>query len=169
MKLTKSSKSDEKIEMQMTPMIDMVFQLLIYFLVTFKISVQEGEFNIKMPKAASSGPPDPVQLPPFAITLRADDAGNLRSLSTPSQNLTVSDRNSARVAFAQLLGEVKDFCGQGNDANAFKEKLEAKISADPNLHYRYIISTITNVSGYRDRDGQIVRLIQNIQFEPPKE
>lgn len=35
----------------MTPMIDIVFQLLVFFIMTFKIVSQEGDFHIKMPVA----------------------------------------------------------------------------------------------------------------------
>ncbi|MFT5528125.1 MAG: biopolymer transport protein ExbD, partial [Pirellulaceae bacterium] len=45
---------DEEIELQMTPMIDIVFQLLVFFIMTFKIVAMEGDFNIKMPMAAIS-------------------------------------------------------------------------------------------------------------------
>ena len=48
------SNADEKVEVQMTPMIDIVFQLLIFFIMTFKIVAQEGDFNIKMPLSAPS-------------------------------------------------------------------------------------------------------------------
>ena len=49
----------QKIELQMTPMIDIVFQLLVFFVMTFKIAAMEGDFNIKMPAAApSQGMPD---------------------------------------------------------------------------------------------------------------
>ncbi len=39
-----------KAELQMTSMIDIVFLLLIFFILTFKIAPQEGDFNIKLPK-----------------------------------------------------------------------------------------------------------------------
>ncbi len=44
----------DKIELQMTPMIDVVFQLLIFFMFTFKIATQEGDFNVKMPIAGGA-------------------------------------------------------------------------------------------------------------------
>ena len=51
-------RAGEEIELQMTPMIDIVFQLLIFFIMTFKIIAPEGDFNIKMPLSApSDGPP----------------------------------------------------------------------------------------------------------------
>ena len=44
----------EHIVLQMTPMIDIVFQLLIFFVFTFKIVLPEGDFNIRMPSASAS-------------------------------------------------------------------------------------------------------------------
>ena len=53
-----TSSGQDKIELQMTPMIDIVFQLLIFFIMTFKIVAQEGDFNINMPQASpQSAPP----------------------------------------------------------------------------------------------------------------
>ena len=68
-------------DMDMTPMIDIVFQLLIFFIMTFKIVAQEGDFNIKMPLAAASEVmPDIDTLPPLKLRLRADGNGNLAGL-----------------------------------------------------------------------------------------
>ena len=68
-------------EMQMTPMIDIVFQLLVFFIMTLKIVSQEGDFNIKMPIGAPrEGLPDPHQLPPLKLKLRANSAGQLTSM-----------------------------------------------------------------------------------------
>ncbi|MFP6658896.1 MAG: biopolymer transporter ExbD, partial [Pirellulales bacterium] len=47
-KKRKASGSD-KVELQMTPMIDIVFQLLVFFILTFKVVAQEGDFDIRMP------------------------------------------------------------------------------------------------------------------------
>ena len=41
-----------KVPIDMTPMIDIVFQLLTFFVMTLKIATSEGDFNIKMPRAA---------------------------------------------------------------------------------------------------------------------
>ena len=52
MQIRNANKAGEKIELQMTPMIDIVFQLLVFFIMTFKIVSMEGDFNIRMPAAA---------------------------------------------------------------------------------------------------------------------
>ncbi|MEK6237543.1 MAG: biopolymer transporter ExbD, partial [Planctomycetales bacterium] len=62
----RNQKDSEKVELQMTPMIDIVFQLLVFFVMTFKIVSQEGDFDIKMPLAApSEGTPDEDLYPPI--------------------------------------------------------------------------------------------------------
>jgi biopolymer transport protein ExbD len=38
------SRVPNKVELNMTPMIDIVFQLLIFFIMSFKIAAQEGDF-----------------------------------------------------------------------------------------------------------------------------
>ena len=71
---------DEKIELQMTPMIDIVFQLLVFFIMTFKIVAQEGDFNIKMPLAAQQqGMPEESPILTMHVRLRADADGRLLS------------------------------------------------------------------------------------------
>ena len=59
----------QKVELQMTPMIDIVFQLLIFFIITFKIVAPEGDFNIKMPLAAPSA--GRARRPPVAAAARS--------------------------------------------------------------------------------------------------
>ena len=56
----RDDRSEDKIELQMTPMIDIVFQLLVFFIMTFKIVTQEGDFNIKMPLASFSERTSPI-------------------------------------------------------------------------------------------------------------
>ena len=38
----------EEIKINMTAMIDIVFQLLVVFIMTFKVVAMEGDFNIKL-------------------------------------------------------------------------------------------------------------------------
>ena len=76
-----TSSGQDKIELQMTPMIDIVFQLLIFFIMTFKIVSIEGDFNIKMPLAGTSEAlQSDVLIPPMKVKLAADDLGDLKSI-----------------------------------------------------------------------------------------
>src|SRR5262245_19510801 len=83
----------DKIPIDMTPMIDIVFQLLTFFCMTLKIAAAEGDFNIRMPMAAPrAGLPDPNQLPPMKVRMRADDYGNLVELSLNDRSFTGAER-----------------------------------------------------------------------------
>src|SRR6185295_19881794 len=91
-KFTKRGLPD-KIPIDMTPMIDIVFQLLTFFCMTLRVSTAEGDFNIKMPLAAPrAGLPDPNQLPPMKVRMRADGNGNLVELSLHDRAFSGANR-----------------------------------------------------------------------------
>ena len=54
--LIKSLESTEGVSIEMTPLIDIVFLLLIFFLVATTFHQQEREMKIALPFASSSGP-----------------------------------------------------------------------------------------------------------------
>ena len=60
---------DEEITLDMTPLIDMVFQLLIFFLLTttFAINVKEGGLEVDLPRAKSAQIPSMSQHMVIAI------------------------------------------------------------------------------------------------------
>src|SRR5437764_8311009 len=99
----------DKIPIDMTPMIDIVFQLLSFFCMTLRVSSAEGDFNIKMPLAAPRvGLPDPNQLPPMKVRMRADANGNLVELSLNDRTFNGQDR------FKQLHNYIASLVGEGS-------------------------------------------------------
>ncbi len=149
----------DKIPIDMTPMIDIVFQLLTFFCMTLKISSAEGDFSIKMPLAAPrAGLPDPNQLPPIKIRLRSDAAGNLAELSLNDRAFAGADR------FKQLHNHIASIVGPGSLAAS----AEVELDCDFNLKYEYVIEAITAVSGSVTPDGQLVKLVEKIKFAPPR-
>jgi len=158
--------SQAKIELQMTPMIDVVFQLLVFFLFTFRIATQEGDFNIKMPLTTFS-PNETIDdtVPPLVtmhVRLRADSGGQLAAAG----GIVV---NNERVLddFEELHNYVIGVIG-GNEPSA-KADAEVELDCDYNLHYEHVIDAITAVSGYVDQStGQIERLVEKIKFTPPQ-
>ncbi|MEI6539867.1 MAG: biopolymer transporter ExbD [Planctomycetota bacterium] len=80
--------SGSRIAVDMTPMIDVVFQLLIFFMCTLKMIEPEGDFDISMPLGAPMA--DSVtdaELPPFKVRMEADANGELVNLSFNGENL----------------------------------------------------------------------------------
>ena len=66
-----------KIAIDMTPMIDIVFQLLTFFIMTLKIATAEGDFQIRMP--ASREGHAPTTTPPIHVYLQSDQSGDCAS------------------------------------------------------------------------------------------
>jgi len=145
----------DKVDAQMTPMIDIVFLLLIFFLFSFKIVAQEGDFNIRMPVAGPVSTTLDMQLP-IKVRLTSDAEGNLTGIQMGDRKLP---------DFAALHDQIISIVGNEAGPGA-AENTEAEINFDYNLKYRYIIAGVTALSGYVSPDGHIVTLIQKIKFSP---
>lgn len=162
MKVRNVKKQSDKIELQMTPMIDIVFQLLVFFIMTFKIVAAEGDFNIKMPIGAPrEGLPDPNQLPPMKLRLRADSNGELVQMQ-------LNQKGFKREDWGALRGYIIGVLGDDRGPMSIQDSAEVELDCDYNLHYEHVIDAITAVSGYRDDNDKIVKLVEKIKFSPPK-
>ena len=160
MKVRKTGgRAEEKVELMMTPMIDIVFQLLIFFIMTFKIVSPEGDFNIKMPLAApAQGPPEPEQFPPMKVKLTARPNGERAGIYFGNRPL---------ANFQELRREVRGMIGD-NPGPSVLETTEVELDCDYNLRYSNVVEAITAVSGYVDpKTGQIKKIIEKIKFAPP--
>jgi len=150
---------EEEIELQMTPMIDIVFQLLIFFIMTFKIVTPEGDFNIKMPLAApSEGLPDENQLPPIKVRLRASSDGVLAAIQMGERTLQ---------NFPALHLQIREIVGDDHGPGSIAESTEVELDCDYQLHFEHVMDAITAISGYVD-DGLTIKLIEKIKYSPPK-
>ena len=77
MRLTRQRGGYHRIETQMAPMIDVVFLLLIFFMLTLKVVSPEGDFSINMPIGAPAPADDELQFPPIKVRLTAGPEGEL--------------------------------------------------------------------------------------------
>jgi len=156
MPVTKS-KPSRKIAIDMTPMIDIVFQLLTFFVMTLKIASAEGDFNIRMP--ASSPQPGivyPENLPPIHLYLKSDEAGACTRVVMNDAEFTGPDR------WDRVHRQLAAIVGEGNLA----QEAEVELHCDPQLNYEHTIAAITAVSGRINADGKIIKLIEKIKFSP---
>ena len=156
------ARQPEKIEAQMAPMIDVVFQLLIFFMLTLKITAEEGDFGINMPIGSSGA--DSNELPPTEIKIRlqANPDGTLANASVGANSYgngpDVFERINSRVI--TLAGPPS---GGPND------DMEVTIDADYNLNYNYVIQAVSAATGKVDpRSGRPVRYVDKIKFAPPR-
>jgi biopolymer transport protein ExbD len=152
------SNAPDKVEMQLTSMIDVIFLLLIFFIMTFKISAQEGDFNVKMPIGGGQGAMDTTNIP-IKLRLKANPDGGLADIVVDETRSFENDFNKLRAYILQLTG--------GNAPPNPDEGPEVEIDLDYNLRYVHVIEAITAVTGQRQGD-QIERLVERIKFAPPR-
>ena len=163
-----TSSGQDKIELQMTPMIDIVFQLLVFFIMTFKIVSQEGDFNIKMPlDAPSTGTIDDLQMPPMRIRLTADETGKLSGVFLNDRGLSYAE--GARIPMVSLREEIVAIIGDDRGPGSYQEQAEVQLDCDYRLNYAHVIEAITAVSGFIDpNSGAVVKLVEKINLAPPR-
>ncbi len=155
----RESKLADKIAIDMTPMIDVVFQLMSFFMCTLKVVTPEGDFNVRMPMAAAAAAaPDDQQVPPVRVKLSAGADGSLASIAM---------NGSAIADFEELRRKVISLVGTDTGPNSLAEKTEVELDCDYSLKYANVVRAITAVSG-KVQGGQIVELIKKIKFTPPK-
>ena len=154
---------EESFEMdtQMAPMIDVVFLLLIFFLLTLRIIEPEGDFNINMPIGAPSPlQNDELNLPEFKIRLIANPDGSLKQMTVGQ----VSFGNGDDV-FGRLNASVLKFIGGAG--NPISKDVEVEIDADYNLNYEIVIRAVGACTG-SIQNGEMVRYVEKIKFAPAR-
>jgi biopolymer transport protein ExbD len=163
----RNQKSPEKIEPQMAPMIDVVFLLLIFFMLTLKIISPEGDFNINMPAVAQAQTETPKLLPDFKVRLLADVAtGQLIEVRFGQRSLGTGPR-----AFLLLQQTIKEQIA----GSPYADEIEIEIDADFDLNYEHVISAVSactgEVSGTTADGGtpKISRFVEKIKFAPPRQ
>jgi biopolymer transport protein ExbD len=159
MRIRRGSAAPAKVEQQMVPMIDIVFQLLTFFIMSFKIVTEEGDFNIKMPTASRTEVNiQDAFLPPMRVVMTADAAGNLTGIQIAGE----SDFGTSFDALHQYIAQKV-----GAEGGIAREDAEVILDFDYNLKYENVVSAITAVSGSRQGD-QVIKLVEKIQFAAPR-
>lgn len=69
MKLAKKSDAGGEIAGDMTPMIDVIFQLVLFFVFSMKFIAFEGQLQAYLPKDRGQGPGTPVSIDPITATI----------------------------------------------------------------------------------------------------
>jgi biopolymer transport protein ExbD len=179
MKKKRAGMSD-KIEINMTPMIDVVFQLLTFFLFSIKAVDSEGNFSVKMPTPSNNPIPDiKEEALPKALKLSANADGFLTQVGfegssypveVPSlvdlnrKQIDAAMTNAAKGAFEKIHQKVLALSGP---TGAKGKDFEIELDCSPQLKYHYIIQAIDAVSGHYDpASDTIVPLIEKIKFKP---
>jgi biopolymer transport protein ExbD len=160
MKIRKAEAAADKSPVDMTPMIDIVFQLLIFFMLTLKILQPEGNFDINMPVTgvASDTSIDNLEI---KVTLAANPDGSLAQIMLGNKPLG----NDVPLCYRRLNGEIAALAGAGG---GFTDDMAVEIKADYNLAYEHAIKAVSACTGRRDpATGRVIRYVETVKFAPP--
>ncbi|MCR5164681.1 MAG: biopolymer transporter ExbD [Thermoguttaceae bacterium] len=158
---TKNSGSPAKPDM--TPMIDMVFQLLIFFILTLNIVDPEGDFNLRLPKPGSAqAQQNDIVNPPLRIMLSSDLDGNLIKVHVGGQPCSMKngdpDADDVRAKIRSAMGSA------AGPASDFEVELGWGGVGGDRLKYRYVIKMLGICSGEKQPDGTVKTLVEKIKF-----
>jgi biopolymer transport protein ExbD len=131
----------------MTPMIDVVFLLLTFFVMTFKIITPEGDFNVNMTSQGQAAQVAEVPKEPVRIHLKAGQEGTLAAIQLNNDNVGSMDELQKRI---KALVQVK-------------ADLEVELAPDENLHYEHVIAAVSAMNG-EVINGQVKKICDNIKF-----
>jgi len=194
----RASKLVSKIDINMTPMIDVVFQLLTFFMLTLKTVIVEGDFNIRMPLGASAGAAEDNPILPLILKMTATPEGRLAGVqmggkSAVGQEL-LNELASADAMLDNALAAAKQGNrGQMNAARRAKQDAAEKLTLALQAQ---ILDTFGNDPSQAElteleldcdpglkydhvvsaitaasgivRGDEVVPLIQKIKFSPPR-
>lgn len=139
----KKSKAAE-VDIPVTPMLDMAFQLLTFFILTYRPAPTEGQFGMNLLPAApvikmdAAAPPDtnaeanpdvPASLRTMTTQLRANPDGSLGRVTIEENELQGMDELRARLK--EILDPSQEL--------PFEQAL---IQADPKLKYEELMKVI---------------------------
>jgi biopolymer transport protein ExbD len=126
------------VTLPITPMLDMSFQLLSFFVVTFKTPSQEGQLSVDLPKVDGSPTPDQAITDPnvkdeYTITVNGDS--EIRSISLKGATVTEKTVADTGSLFTQLKA-IAD--AKGKDTGS----VSITIEADDRLVYSKLIEVM---------------------------
>ncbi len=143
-----------KISLDMTPLIDVVFQLLTFFVMTLNIVPAEGELDLQMPRSTVAGTESTDGPPTMTLVLKADAAGDCSLVQLNQRSFTGAAR------WDELHRHVVQIVGDGE----MRAQARLRLVCDANLDYQHTMDAISAVSGSRKAGGDVTPLIEQIEF-----
>lgn len=154
------TKEAEEIKLEMTSMIDIVFQLLVFFVMTFRVVALEADFDIKMPLATDAPSESMMDELPTVIRVQlvAGENGGIASILIDDNPLPIDD------IFGNLNRNVAQILSGSTDPED-EAKTEVEFDIDRNLRYEFTVKAIDAVRGKVEVSGDVTPLVGTIKFK----
>ena len=143
-------------------MMNIVFLLLIFFILNLKIVAPERNYNVNLPNGSpSAAAAEHNNLTDIKVGIVSDRQGNLVQLTLGSKNL-----GNDELAFERLNKEILQIIGR--PGNPLTKDIEVEIDADYETQHKYVVKAISKCTGSLDpRSKLVARYIEKIKFAPP--
>jgi len=163
----KKRRGPQAVELNLAAMLDMAFQLLTFFILTFRPAPVEGEIAMRMTPAAS--PSNTTVRPGAEFPPTADPSGGLDSLAirvtaNPQggiDSLAIEDQS---LGIENLDGRLKSLLADRN--NVLKQIV---IQAGSNLHYDSLMNVVDKCARQKLAGGEPLKKIRFVEFADGKE
>ncbi|MEM9415238.1 MAG: biopolymer transporter ExbD [Planctomycetota bacterium] len=119
--------NDGEMELQLTSMIDVIFQLLIYFVITANFTIDEGTLKASMPgqsAPSTTTPPDP----PIFIDLKTGDDGLTYTLMVDNRPID----GGASYLYSYLQSQIS--------SNKFGVDDDYQIRPQGNVRWQHVVN-----------------------------
>lgn len=137
--------SVERVDLNMTSMIDCVFLLLIFFIMTLAFPKVEGNLPAHLPKGGRPGTPAGLPPKPTEVVVRLDFASNALQISVNGKDL-----GNSLALLKRKLALFRD-----NDA-----QMKVTIDGASDVPYEYVVNTLNICAGLG---------LRKVQFAQPRE
>jgi len=149
MLIRKRDSSSEERQSHLTAMIDIVFLLLVFFVMTFRVVVSEGDFYVKAPASQTDAQKVDIEFDvPLQIELRAGPGGQLTGINLDGKTIRDVDSLATAVRNRLPLEEMS------------RARATAIIRCDQALKYEHTIRVVGIVHGPPEAP-----LVQSLRLE----
>jgi biopolymer transport protein ExbD len=144
--------------LQLTSLIDVVFLLLIFFVMTFRLSDVEGDHAIRARRLELAAASPALETLPIHVRVAAGRDGELAAVWLNGREL------ESLAALRSVLASVSRI-GDGRAEGDLDAPV--RLDCDPALRYEHVIATIDAVHGYRTSTGEAVPCRRSIDLAIP--
>ncbi len=170
MKFLRGMNAGEDAKLQMTPMIDIVFQLLIFFFVVTRFRIPEGELEAYLPQEA--GPPDQLTVaeiePEIRVTIRTRGGD---PEAEPTYEVTRApddgiDIDVDRTVLGGLRTLQQEIIKHAQDPDV-RENVPVILEVEPGVKYRWVIKALSICRGEGFREVNFAASRRAHPRDPP--
>ncbi|MFO7900591.1 MAG: biopolymer transporter ExbD [Planctomycetota bacterium] len=163
--------SDSKL--QMTPMIDIVFQILVFFFVASKFRIPEGELEAYLPK--DQGPAKKLEVltpePEIRVTIRATRRRPGEAEARPTYEVTRAPGGGIEMDVDRtVLGGLRTLqteIRQHAQDKQVREEVPVILEVEPTVKYKWVIKAVSICRGEGFQQVEFAASKRNNPLEPP--